>query len=313
MGVWYEAVSTRESIGHYGSHSSARLVFHLLGICCVPVDGLQDECPAQVHFEGNKKNSKIISPHRIPHGEPACLQWVHNPSQNHQISMSKKWIAKSEDKRSREGWPRQFLHFISRSSGDAHGPQNPDQSISRRETCYKNQRRTAAVHSADSALIFSPLSAHTSTRCNTSLREKKCCPLSTGRQMEINRNRNPPAFKSSNAPWTSRTGAAEERTVAVGGMLRYSPFSWCQWWWWATNCGWQQPKNEKGYTMRSDGQNEENGKIWEWKKSKEEWKFSYCGSPKTKRCSWTLLIRPRRPHTDAGDASSTTLRCLGGK
>lgn len=46
---------------------------HLLGVCCVPVDGLQDERPAQVHFEGNKQNSKIISPHRVPHGEPARL------------------------------------------------------------------------------------------------------------------------------------------------------------------------------------------------------------------------------------------------
>lgn len=46
---------------------STRLVLHLLGICCVPVDGLQDERPAHVHFEGNKQNSKIISPHRVPH------------------------------------------------------------------------------------------------------------------------------------------------------------------------------------------------------------------------------------------------------
>ena len=50
--------------------AAAACVLHLLGICCVPVDGLQDERPAQVHFEGNKQNSEIISPHRVPHGEP---------------------------------------------------------------------------------------------------------------------------------------------------------------------------------------------------------------------------------------------------
>lgn len=37
----------------------------------VPVDGLQDERAARVHSEGDKQNSKIISPHRVPpHGDP---------------------------------------------------------------------------------------------------------------------------------------------------------------------------------------------------------------------------------------------------
>jgi len=45
--------SGMKSSPHAQRRAGRRLVFHLLGICCVPVDGLQDERPAQVHFEGN--------------------------------------------------------------------------------------------------------------------------------------------------------------------------------------------------------------------------------------------------------------------
>lgn len=160
---------------------------------------------------------------------------------------------KSEDRRSRKGWPRQFLHLISRSRSDAHGSQTPTRTRASPDErpAPKNQRRTAVVHAADSALVFSPVIHPSQRKVLLSTVDQ----AADGNQYKY---KSPCVIVQQCSPKSTAAAAAaaEKRTVmAGGGMVRYSPFSW-RWWWWATNCGWQQQQqNEKGETMRSDGQN----------------------------------------------------------
>lgn len=142
-------------------------MLHLLGICCVPVDGLQNDSPAQVHFEGNEQNSKIIYPHGVPHGQPGRFSLVHNRLQITQCVCPKN---KSEDKLSRKGGSLFTLYPYPVGMHTAHKRRYILAHLQTRALLLKPRARGG---SSFSALIFSVFRAPASTRRHTFLTQNK--------------------------------------------------------------------------------------------------------------------------------------------
>lgn len=94
----------------------------------------------------------------------------------------------------------------------------------------RNQGRTAAVHSADSAWIFSPVQSADFNPQYIPQREKVVVSAvdraADGNQYKY---KSPCVIVQQRTPKSrAAAAAAEKRTVmAGGGMVRYSPLSWC--------------------------------------------------------------------------------------